>query len=414
MNKKHLSLIFIIGALCMIFTGCSKQVLPANTDSLVFNISSLEVPDNIKIVGLGEASHGVSEYQKMKIDVFKSLVTNNSCDTFIIEGDFGGALKVEQYIHGGSGTAKEAVNEIGFAIYRTQEMVDLIDWMRKYNETVPVGGDLHFYGMDMQRYDNNKEYLFMVLDDGAPELSERYKAAFASLTDENRLTLDSSALKQSENNALALLEEMDKQKDQIVTLVGEDVYDFARESANSIYQCSKLVGSNTNYNTLRDSFMAEKVKWFVEHGDGDMLFINGHNGHIGKVSAYGYKCLGELLTEEYGDGYFSIGTDAINTRFNSQMDDGFAVMEVKNSNTLTNITDVIESNYFYLDFATVSEDGEWQSFINNQQKMTALNVGISKWQQKVSTFFTQKIIPAKAYNGVIIFRDVTPSNLLPI
>ncbi|MDD2958512.1 MAG: erythromycin esterase family protein [Lachnospiraceae bacterium] len=59
---------------------------------------------------------------------FKALAENNGCRTFIIEGDFGGALKVDQYINGGNGTAEEVVAEIGFAIYRTHEMADLTNW----------------------------------------------------------------------------------------------------------------------------------------------------------------------------------------------------------------------------------------------------------------------------------------------
>lgn len=54
------------------------------------------------------------------------------CDVFthprlIIEGDFGGALKVDQYINGGDGIGKEVVAEIGFSIYHTQEMADMVD-----------------------------------------------------------------------------------------------------------------------------------------------------------------------------------------------------------------------------------------------------------------------------------------------
>ena len=63
----------------------------------------------------------------MKSDIFKALVQSNGCQTFIIEGDFGGALKVDTYINGGSGSAEEVVKEIGFSIYHTQEMVDLIE-----------------------------------------------------------------------------------------------------------------------------------------------------------------------------------------------------------------------------------------------------------------------------------------------
>lgn len=66
-----------------------------------------------------------------------------------------------------------------------------------------------------------------------------------------------------------------------------------------------------------------------------VLIMNGHNGHIGKTSVAGYTCLGKLLSEELGSGYYSIGTDAQKTRFNSQTDNGgFEVMEVSNANDL--------------------------------------------------------------------------------
>lgn len=50
--------------------------------------------------------------------------------------------------------------------------------------------------------------------------------------------------------------------------------------------------------------MAEKVEWFVSQGDGSLIFINGHNGHIGKSSVSGYTCLGARLTEAYGGWLF--------------------------------------------------------------------------------------------------------------
>lgn len=402
-----------ISLVCLLISGCGKQAASVNMDSVQTELAEITVPENTKIVGLGEASHGVSEYQQTKADVFKALVAHNNCRTFIIEGDFGGSLKVEQYIHGGDGTAEEAVGEIGFAIYRTREMADLVEWMREYNETAADGEDLHFYGMDMQRYDNNKEYLFQVLDAAAPELSEQYKDAFSPLTDENRLKLDSTALKQAENDAQTLLEEMDSKKDLIVSVAGQEAFDFSRECAQSIYECSKLTGSDNDYNTLRDGYMAQKVKWYVEQADGQMIFINGHNGHIGKVSASGYTCLGQLLEEQYGADYFSIGTDAQNTCFNSQQEDGFEEMKVENTNALTELTDKVNGNYYYLDLATVSEDKDWQSIVTEKQAMTGLNVSVSEMQLKVSTMYTQKIVPSETYNGVIIFHDVTPTTLLP-
>ena len=38
---------------------------------------------------------------------------------------------VNRYIHGGDGTIKDVVSAIGFAIYQTEEMENLISWMQK-------------------------------------------------------------------------------------------------------------------------------------------------------------------------------------------------------------------------------------------------------------------------------------------
>ena len=166
----------------------------------------------------------------MKAEVFKALVENNGCHTFIIEGDFGGALKVDRYINGGDGTAEEAVAEIGFAIYRTQEMADLVEWMRSYNESASNEKALHFYGMDVQRFDNNKEYLFSVLDQTYPELSAEYSVSLAQLTDENRNSLDKTTLNSTKESVSELIDKMDAAETDITNLLGRSSFDFARDS----------------------------------------------------------------------------------------------------------------------------------------------------------------------------------------
>ena len=272
-----------------LFTGCGNTTtsLPADLSYTQSDIGALSVSSDVRVVGLGEASHGVAEYQQMKADVFKALVKNNGCRTFIIEGDFGGALKVDQYINGGSGTAEEAVAEIGFAIYRTQEMADLVDWMHSYNEAVPQEEVLHFYGMDVQRFDNNKEYLFSVIDQTHPELSAEYSEVFAQLTDENRISLDEAALNSAKESVSEFIEKLDTVETDIVDSLGQPAFDFARECVKTIYACCDVLLSD-NYNATRDQYMYEKVNWFLQHGDNSVLFINGHNGHIGETSVAGY------------------------------------------------------------------------------------------------------------------------------
>lgn len=368
----------------------------------------------MQVVGLGEASHGTKEYQQMKTEVFKALVENNGSRTFIIEGDFGGALKVDAYIHGAEGSAEDVVKEIGFSIYNTQEMADLVEWMRSYNKNAPTGKDLHFYGMDIQRFDNNKEKLFSVLDLAAPELSEKYKTAFLQLTDEERLTLNVDVLKKSKEDALELLKEMDTYEKDIVAIAGQTGFDFARESAITIYAYSDLLlSSNSDYNSLRDKYMSEKVSWFLQHGDGSVLFINGHNGHIGKKSVSGYTSLGEHLSKNIGDNYFAIGTDAEHTEFQSQDSNGnFSVMEVKNRNDLNNQLDHMENEFYYMDFLKAADEDDWKGILEGKQTITTLNVGISSWQKMLKNFYTTTIVPIDTFDGMIVFKKVTPSTLL--
>lgn len=385
-----------------------KQIYPTYQS----DIGAISVPNDVQVVGLGEASHGVSQYHQMKADVFKALVENNGCRTFIIEGDFGGALKVDQYINGGSGSAEKAVAEIGFAIYRTQEMVDLVDWMRSYNETVSQEEALHFYGMDVQRFDNNKEYLFSVIEQTHPELGAEYSEVFEQLTDEQRTSLDETTLNSAKESLSEFIDKLDAVETDIVESLGQPAFDFARECAKTIYACCEVQLSD-NYNATRDQYMYEKVEWFLQHGDNSVLFINGHNGHIGKTSVAGYTCLGELLSNNLGNGYYSIGTDAQKTQFNSQKDNGeFEVVEVSNSNDLNNQFSGEDSSQYFIDFATAISDETWGQILSSEQSITTLNVSLSGMQKMLKSAYTVTIIPKATFDGMIVFQSVTPSTIL--
>lgn len=396
----------------VLFTGCGNSTSSVSADMSYTqaNVDTIPISSDVQVVGLGEASHGVAQYHQMKADVFKSLIKNNGCRTFIIEGDFGGALKVDNYINGGAGSSEEAASEIGFTIYQTQEMADLIEWMRSYNETASSGEALHYYGMDVQGFDNNKECLFSVLDRTVPELSAEYKEVFAQLTDKNRYSLDKTTLNNTKKAVSELIDKMDASRADIAELSGEAAFDFARECANTIYAFCDVQLSD-NYNITRDKYMYEKVEWFLQHGDGSILFINGHNGHIGKTFA-GYTCLGELLSNNLGNGYYAIGTDAQKTRFNSTKKGGFEIVEVSNSNDLNSQLINSDNDQYFIDFASAQSDETWKQILNSEQSITTLNVSLSGMLKMVKSAYTTKVIPQSTYDGMIVFRTVTPSTII--
>ena len=414
MRLRHfLSTILTLICCLSILSGCGNTATTRQAD-LSYTQTDFDaafIQSDIKVVGLGEASHGVKEYHTMKAEVFKALVESGSCRTFIIEGDFGGALKVNEYIHGGDGTAEEAIAEIGFAIYRTEEMAALVDWMRAYNETATIENELYFYGMDVQRFDNNKEILFSILEEAAPALSEKYAEAISKLTDENRTKLDIDALNKGKETVSELLNEMDAIENDIVKKSSQSAFDFARECAKTIYACCDTQSSDT-YNATRDQYMFEKIEWFLEHGNGSTLFINGHNGHIQKTSIAGYTCLGELLANSLNNGYYAIGTDAQVTTFNSQNDNGFDVVEVSNQNELNCQFENTENNKFFIDFSEAVTDTTWSEILSGEQTITTLNVSLSGIQKMMKSAYTTTIVPNEAFNGMIVFQTVSPTTLI--
>lgn len=232
------------------------------------------------------------------------------------------------------------------------------------------------------------------------------------MTDANRTSLETDMLNKGKEAAMELLKELDTVEADIVDISGQPAFDYARECLYTIYACCDIQSCD-DYNTTRDQYMFEKVEWFLKHGDGSVLFINGHNGHIGKTSVAGYTCLGELLTENLGNGYYSIGTDAQKTQFNSQKENGeFKVVEVSNVNDLNGQFEHSDNNQYFIDFASAAADETWGQILNSEQTITTLNVTLSGMQKRMRSAYTTTIIPEKTFDGMIIFSRVSPTSII--
>ena len=159
-----LALTFVLGFIYFRFggmgTGESADV--EEFAKYAQTVDEIQIPSDTRIIALGEATHGNAEFQQLRLEVFRQAVERYGVRAFALEGDFGGCEQVNRYIHGGNGTAEQAAAAIGFAIYRTQEMSDLISYMRTYNESAVSGEDLRFYGFDMQRASYSASFLLEI------------------------------------------------------------------------------------------------------------------------------------------------------------------------------------------------------------------------------------------------------------
>lgn len=99
------------------------------------------------IVGMGESTHGTHEFFQTKTDLFKELVQNHGFNTFFLESIDDSLAGIDAYIQTGEGRPEELVNKL-FYVYRTGEILDLVNWLREHHDQYPV----RFIGIDERKY----------------------------------------------------------------------------------------------------------------------------------------------------------------------------------------------------------------------------------------------------------------------
>lgn len=407
----------IFMASTMLLAGCEKAVTPIeNIEEYVTEIAQIEIPENTQIIGLGEATHGNRELQTLKKDVFEICVENGICRVFALEADFGGAYRVNEYIHGGQGTAEEAVAELGFGLYRTDEMEDFVEWLREYNESVDETQQVAFYGFDMQRYDNNKEILFSYLEQIDGKSKEELENALTDLTDETVYTQKKEVNQKAAETMKEFLTKMEEQRENYISLSDEKSYKIAYECGKCIMQNATIQAGDVTYNVARDEYMAEKVTQILEIEDVERIMISGHNGHIQKQSPnLTYTCMGEMLANQYGEAYFAIGTDFIQGEVNVINGMGNEQnIYIESENAIKAQIKNMDGNIFYMDVEKAEQNEELSKLIHSQQRIISIGNELSSWQKLLERFYTSNDILADNYDGMIMLKEVTPTERKPM
>lgn len=394
--------IVAVGSIYSHFGGFGTGPCADETEFMQYadQVDNIKIPEKTKIVALGEASHGNVEFQQLKLSVFQNLVENAGIRAFALEGDYGGCEYVNRYIHGGEGTAEQAAAAIGFAIYRTDEMADLISYMRKYNETAKAGDDLRFYGFDMQNWSYNLQYL-----------TEACKASGIDVTELKKLEDNDEAdggydIEEQTRIIMEIKKELQE----------SDAKDIkqADHLADTLLQnisLGKVIDSAVEGNALRDQRMAENVMWILsmeEQRGNACIFISGHNGHIERSGNYGTdnRVMGNILSDELGEGYFAIETDFYKTNCNLPKSDGKRITHTFYSyDPLAKAAKKAGYDMCWLDFSKVPQNSKLKEQITDHVSMGSLGEGYSAFFMSIfpqSYRISQS--SEKLYDGMIFVK----------
>jgi len=77
----------------------------------------------VRVVGLGEATHGSREFFTLKHRLIEYLVTERTFTVFALEADQDRCESLDRYVTTGEGDAAEGLHDLGYWTWDTQEML---------------------------------------------------------------------------------------------------------------------------------------------------------------------------------------------------------------------------------------------------------------------------------------------------
>ena len=393
-------------------------------------LSAEYIPENISILSIGEAAHGCKEMQELKLSVFKEMVEKRGFTAFALEADYGECAEINRYVQGGEGSAEEMVQKFAFPIYHTKEMAELISWMREWNASAPEDKKVRFYGFDMQ--DPEGSYAFLKEYSLSHKLTseEEFSKNLDCIKDENFSLneknagevitfLDSLKEKVEKSPEEAEKEKRNAANEQEATdkQAFKENQDFLME-LNTVRQAAETWLSKENSSVLRDRDMEENVKKILEIeqkiGSGKLV-ISAHDGHIQKENPI-YNSMGVLLTKDFGEAYYAIGTDVWKVTDNIKVlgEAKRTVQSFVSVDPLAAQARFAKGKQYALYFSSITDEkSKVYQLIHTPMEMLQLGEGYSFLMRYFpNRSYRVKSAPVQRYDSMIYLYEGNPIELL--
>jgi protein-L-isoaspartate(D-aspartate) O-methyltransferase len=277
-----------------------------------------------RVVLLGEATHGTSEFYRMRERITRDLIIERGFSFVAIEADWPDAARVDHYVRHFRYPPSEWTAFARFPtwMWRNTEVRDFVNWLRSHNGTVEKNKRVAFHGLDLYSLYDSIRSVLNYLDEIDPASAKVARERYGCLTPWQRdpATYGHAALTGSypicEADVVRALTDLLAKRQAYAEHDGErflDAEQNARLVANAErYYRVMYYGSRASWN-LRDNHMFETLKNLLAfHGADSKAVVWAHNSHVGDAGATemadrGEYNIGELCRKEFGDKAYLIG-----------------------------------------------------------------------------------------------------------
>jgi protein-L-isoaspartate(D-aspartate) O-methyltransferase len=279
---------------------------------------------NARVVLIGEASHGTSEFYSVRARITQRLIDRLGFNIVAAEADWPDAARIDHYVRHRAVPPSEWTAFARFPtwMWRNEETRNFIDWLHVRNLALSVDQRAAFYGLDLYSLHTSANAVISYLETVDLDLAEVARQRYGCLSpwEADPAAYGRAALTGAYHGCAQgvarMLTELLQKRQSYVLKDGERFFDAqqnARLVANAEqYYRVMYYGSRASWN-LRDSHMFETLKKSLEfHGPESKAVVWAHNSHIGdaaatEMSRRGEHNIGQLCREHFGTSSYSIG-----------------------------------------------------------------------------------------------------------
>lgn len=331
-----------------------------------------------RVVLLGEASHGTSEFYRARAAITRRLIEKHGFTIVAVEADWPDAAAIDRYVRQRPHRPISAAPFARFPtwMWRNKDVDAFVDFLRGHNATKLVEDKVGFYGLDLYNMTASMAAVLAYLDRVDPQAAELARGRYACLSPWSREPAAYGRASLTEGYALCerpvtrILVDLLQKELQYAGKDGAEFFDAmqnARLVANAErYYRAMYYGAHESWNQ-RDRHMFKTLQNILAWaGSKAKAVVWAHNSHIGDARftdmgiERGELNIGQLCRQAYGEDAALIGFGT-NTGTVAAASEWDAPMEIKairpsRSDSYEALCHEVGNDRFLLDLRTGQHD----------------------------------------------------------
>lgn len=384
---------------------------------------------DVRVVGLGEATHGTREFFQLKHRLFEFLVKEMGYTGFAMEAPYFSCQPINDYILYGKGDLYTVLTGQGYVVWDTEEVAQLIEWMRMYNQNVPEERKIKFYGLDLAYQENGRKEVLKYLKRVAPERLSHTDSLFEILASEEKKwpMQKDEAFEKTMMHILPsiqyLTDYLEVRKEELVKKSSLQDFDQARHNLRVMKQF--ILANTPALNPpfidgvmVRSLSMAENLIFLMDQAGPKAKFVVWeHNTHLAKdvweeTDLWkGSTLMGYQLRKKYGYKYYVFALEVNRGSFQTRTSISPTLLGEMKSIALPPAPEgswpwylsQVNVDKILLDFRSPTFPSEVEAWVNSPQQ-----IFLTGWVHDPQRTYVELEV-GRLYDGIIYIHTTSPS-----